>query len=90
MTKKVIGGKLCTSCDETKPRDQFHRRSRKTGDGLASRCKPCCAAYQKVYNAQKAIDNDSGEAVRNHYQEVELARGNYLKRYRSVLLTMSA
>lgn len=90
MTKKVIGGKLCTSCDKTKPRDQFHRRSRKTGDGLASRCKPCCAAYQKRYNAQKALDSAKGAAVLNHYQEVELARDNYLKRYRSVVLTMSA
>ena len=44
--------KLCKTCGECKPLDQFHRRADRPG-GAAARCKACKAAWVKTYRAEK-------------------------------------
>jgi len=38
--------KRCTGCRADKPLSEYHKNARKK-DGLATRCKTCCAAYGK-------------------------------------------
>lgn len=50
--------KRCTGCRVDKPLTEFHKQTRKK-DGLASRCKACCAKYGKkpeVRNQKSRMD----------------------------------
>lgn len=39
--------KRCTKCGETKPLEEFNKRSGKSPDGRQYYCKPCNALYLK-------------------------------------------
>lgn len=42
--------KTCCTCGIEKPVTEFHRLAR-ASDGRQSKCRPCCAEYQRAYNA---------------------------------------
>ena len=43
--------KFCTSCNEEKPEEDFHKRAA-SKDGLSAKCRPC----QKIYDKARADD----------------------------------
>lgn len=49
----MSGTKRCTSCGETKPVDQFHRRAA-SADGRQPKCKPCALAADANRRATRA------------------------------------
>ena len=60
--------KTCTKCGETKDIDEFYRDRRKR-IGRRSRCKSCCADYQRAYE-----QTERGRAVRKVYAQSEARR----------------
>lgn len=61
--------KRCTTCGETKPIDQFHRRLNRGGDSRASRCKECAAVYQKQYWQKPEVKEKHRDAQRERVRK---------------------
>lgn len=57
--------KVCTRCEEAKPRSAFHRRAR-ARDGLTPWCKPCVKAYSAGWRTENA--DRSREQQRRYYE----------------------
>ncbi len=55
--------KTCTSCNQTKPLDEFFKASRRS-DGFQSQCKPCANESYRKSRAKKPL----------HYNNLQYAR----------------
>lgn len=85
--------KPCTKCDETKPLDEYHR-DRTTGDGRASKCRSCVAAYSAANSEKRRASSAAWYAANRERASVRAAEyietnrhkaweGNYRQRARA-------
>lgn len=84
MILLVDGNKQCTSCEETKPLDQFHRSKAGVG-GRQSRCKTCTNAERRAFRARHPERERANDKAHYHSTK-ERHRDAFLRRTYGVTL----
>lgn len=73
----IVDGKYtCTKCGETKPVDQFSKRSARPL-GITSHCKACCAVRLKTYTSSNK------ERIRRNHKAYREANSEKISEYQS-------